>query len=369
MNSNGAREWGHASRYYASAVAPPVTISGRPRTAQYAWAERPLTPTAEDRWAALLEKAAPGARQTVERAFKQWNNIIRDHLRSETALRLTVGDDAQAVPVRVVGGMPAPFAEVMREFEGGEWLLLNRPLLIAAVNGTVFVESNYGAAADLLGGLPPLPSCEDVGRVRGMAEQLLKKLDDAKVVERIIGIEEDVLGAYFFRVPEIRLYWMVIGIVSAALGVSVEALTVVVLAHELAHAYTHLGRDIDSERWETEDFARADPSIVEGLAQFYTKVICERLEARAPAAAEAYKTLLAKQSGPYRAHVEWVDESERGGEIVRVAMIECRSQGIRDSERFSAAIDRHRKQVKGREKPRKPGDGSADALFSPAGGD
>jgi len=91
-------------------------------------------------------------------------------------------------------------------------------------------------------------------------------------MERIFDIREDVLGAYYFRIPEIRLYWVVIGIVARAIGVSVEALTVVVLAHELAHAYTHLGHDIDNERWETERFARTELDIVEGLAQFYTQV-------------------------------------------------------------------------------------------------
>jgi hypothetical protein len=62
----------------------------------------------------------------------------------------------------------------------------------------------------------------------------------------------------------------VIGITARALGVSPDALTIVVLAHELAHAYAHLGRDIDNERWETEQFAKSDIDIVEGLAQFYT---------------------------------------------------------------------------------------------------
>jgi hypothetical protein len=101
-----------------------------------------------------------------------------------------------------------------------------------------------------------------------MAENWLAKLDEIRAVEKIIGIDEDVLGAYFFRVPEIRLYWVVIGITARALGVPPDALTIVVLAHELAHAYTHLGRDIDNERWDTERFAKSDLDIVEGLAQY-----------------------------------------------------------------------------------------------------
>jgi hypothetical protein len=130
--------------------------------------------------------------------------------------------------------------------------------------------------------------------------------------------------------------------------VDADALTIVVLAHELAHAYTHLGRAIDNERWETEQFARSALDIVEGLAQFYTQVVCMRLEARMPAALKAYQTLVAKQSGPYRAHQKWVGNDERGGEIVRVSMIECRSRGITAASEFSEAVKRYRIDIRGR---------------------
>ena len=188
----------------------------------------------------------------------------------------------------------------------------------------------------------------DIRRVRETATNWLRKLDERNTVKQVIGIEEDVLGAYFFRIPQIRLYWVVIGITARTLGVAVEALTIVVLAHELAHAYTHLGRDIDNERWDTGHFADSDLDIVEGLAQFYTKVICTRLQDRMPAALQAYEALLKEQSGPYRAHLNWVESDERGGEIVRVSMIECRSRGITASSNFSEAIKRYRFGVRGR---------------------
>jgi hypothetical protein len=55
----------------------------------------------EKRFATFLAKLAPRLKNDVERAFRQWNNVVRDHLRTETDLRLTVGDDAQAVPVHI----------------------------------------------------------------------------------------------------------------------------------------------------------------------------------------------------------------------------------------------------------------------------
>ena len=71
---------------------------------------------------------------------------------------------------------------------------------------------------------------------------------------------------HFFKVPEIRLYWMAIALVAQMLAAPLDALTVVVLTHELAHAYSHLGRDIDGRRWETDAFAKTDLSIAEGIA-------------------------------------------------------------------------------------------------------
>lgn len=42
---------------------------------------------------------------------------IRAVLRSEMALRLTFDGQTQAVPVNVVEGMPAPFADAIEEFK------------------------------------------------------------------------------------------------------------------------------------------------------------------------------------------------------------------------------------------------------------
>ena len=139
---------------------------------------------------------------------------------------------------------------------------------------------------------------------------------------------------------------MVIGLMAGILGVSAEALTIVVLAHELAHAYTHLGSDIDGQRWKVGDFARADLRIVEGLAQFYAEEVCNRLESRVPAASEAYKRLLEHQSCPYRAHEAWRSSGKAAGEVVRVSMIECRSQGFLKYDQFEEALKRHRQALR-----------------------
>jgi hypothetical protein len=55
----------------------------------------------------------------------------------------------------------------------------------------------------------------------------------------------------------------------------------------------------------TEAFARADLHIAEGIAQFYTEVICRKMQGRFPAADNAHRALLHYQSGPYRVHEAW----------------------------------------------------------------
>lgn len=348
-NRASAKAWGHPSRHYSEWGNGTYAAKRRPGE------QNP------GRWAEALEEASPGIRSSVERAYKQWNTILRDYLRSETALRLTVGDDSRSVPVRVVDGMPLPFASVMRELEGLEWLLLHRPTIVQAAHGTQFMAHHVDEVRSVMGDKAGPSNRDEIQRVQQTAEAWLKELNHSKAIDRIIGIEEDVLGAYFYRVPEIRLYWVVIGITARALGVSAEALTIVVLAHELAHAYTHLGRDIDSERWDTEQFAAAELDIVEGLAQFYTAVLCQRLEQRMPSASSAYKALLAKQTGPYRAHLDWVKADEQSGEIVRVSMIECRSQGIAAAKRFTEAIERYRQGIRIRPKTKAQAKVEADA--------
>ena len=283
----------------------------------------------------FLKRHEPELKVRVERAFKQWNNILRHCLQNETGLRLTVGDDAQAVPVRIDDGLPAPFAEVLQRFDEHTWtLLLNRAVLHEGVRATTFLRREFGWVKNWLGVEPCPAEYEEVRHIGAFLYLLLRRLRSSYFIERIRSIQEDVLGAYFFRLPEVRLYWMVIGFLSGVLGVSVEALTLVVAAHELAHAYTHLGRDIDGGRWAPETFAAANLAIAEGLAQFYTKVICKKLETRFPSGWEAYERLLKLQSGPYLVHEDWTEGSEAVGEVVRISMITCRSTNTAKLGRF-----------------------------------
>ena len=90
--------FGGEYRYYGSSTAPdPAAASNR----------------ATGEIAALLKEYDPELERRVSRSFRQWNNVLRDQLRNEMGLRLSIGDETQAVPVRIVPGFPAPFQNVL----------------------------------------------------------------------------------------------------------------------------------------------------------------------------------------------------------------------------------------------------------------
>jgi hypothetical protein len=284
----------------------------------------------------------------VRRTLKQWNNVIRDHLRNEMGLRLTVGNEAQAVPLRVVDGMPASFGDLLSSLDPIIWgFLLRMRVLENTLEGLRFTERDYSKLFIKPPGSLPTALPQEVSEARLFIEGLVVWLKKQEVQERLKRIQQDILGAYFFRVPEISVYWMVLGIMSGVLGVPVDALAIVVATHELAHAYSHLGLDIDGSRWETEAFARTELNIAEGIAQFYTKMTCRKLQDRFPAAENAYRALLEYQSGPYRVHETWTDpklnsqnpkSADRAGEVVRSCMIEGRKTSITAYSEFESRL-------------------------------
>ena len=121
---------------------------------------------------------------------------------------------------------------------------------------------------------------------------------------------------------------MPIAMVAAMIEVKIEDLTVVVLVHELTHGYTQLGRDIDGGRWDRAAFGRSDLAVIEGLAQFYTEVVTEKMSARVPGPRIAFERLLDLQSDPYVAYRKWMqDDSSKRGETVRFTMVAARTRG------------------------------------------
>ena len=123
------------------------------------------------------------------------------------------------------------------------------------------------------------------------------------------------------------------------INVPIDALTVVVLTHELAHAYTHLGLDIDSHAWSVSSFAATDIHILEGLAQYYTEAVCYNIAKGYPAALDTFEKLLSEQSMPYQCYKDWIDDGGVAGELILHYLIRTRQHNIRDYDRFLQEFD------------------------------
>lgn len=321
-------------------------------------AERPsgylLEGPTESRIRNLLLRRDSNLRERIERAVRQWNPVIREQLRNETGLRFTLEKKTLQIPVTIVDGLPLPLEPVMAKVE--EWileLLRHKRSIRPAVELLDSLAKRWGNISAHLTqkNLPPSASLEELGRARKLLTDLQNNLPILEVAKKTREINTDVLGAYFFRKPRVEVYWMAIAIYAELIGASVEGLAAAVLIHELAHAYTHVGYDIDGQQWETQSFGKANLCIIEGLAQFYTCVISERLSERLPEAHQGYVRFLKLQSGPYRAHLLWANHLGDVCEVVRGAMLEARCHRITDDARFLSLLDQYHKQLKGFARP------------------
>jgi hypothetical protein len=188
------------------------------------------------------------------------------------------------------------------------------------------------------------------------ADQVVKALVQMANVEHfdlarhVLKVNEDILGAFFFDPHEgekyyrtnystdIRIYWGAIGLFARILGLSVEGLTVKVLAHEYAHAYTHLGFDRVGRRWSGKGFGASEHKLREGLAQYWTVIALKRLESRVPDALSAYETLLPKQPNAYQSHVPWL--KSYSPDTVAAALTLLRAKGSLKYDDFCAELER-----------------------------
>ena len=319
--------WGDADRYYVRHQSDDATLTGGP-------------------WEQTLDHVLPDCRAKVERTVALWNQRVRNQLTTEISFRLL----GRQIPIRVTDGLPAPLFDVLEQTSGLEVLLFQESLLRAVERGTAFMESVRDLVRDQSGRIVGPARPREIRLVHDTAKAWLELLKKHDLSRTIRGIEEDVLGAYFLHQHEVRIYWLAIGIYSVLLSIPLEGLTIVVLAHELAHAYTHIGYDIDGHDWPTRRFAATDLAIIEGLAQFYAQVVCTKFEKQMPEAIDAFDRLMEHQSGIYKTHTKWVEKDEKeSGEIIRVSLVECRRSG-KDMHRhdFTETVERRRREITGR---------------------
>ena len=297
----------------------------------------------------LISQLPENTKDRVEEAKNIFNKLIRDSIRFELRLSLNSGrnneveDEHRAytkITIKINAGYPDKLKniQVPETYKTAAILSQIRPELSQLkessrqVTDFIIAYQNIEALFEFVDGAILYAFDE--------AEKLLEIVDEYDLVKEILNIDNDILGCYKFGkktfnfLPsvsgsifgEVYLYWGVIGLISSRLGVEVEALTAVVLAHELSHAYSHLGFDIDGNNWDNGGFKNTESAVKEGLAQYYTELVIKRLRYKIPGAWEAYIKLLEKQNEDYYTHKIWMDEIKVTPEIVRSALIQLRTE-------------------------------------------
>lgn len=234
--------------------------------------------------------------------------------------------------------MPESFQVLLDEWEDPtDWIMqLRRPQLEGTLDGLRGLVADPGFLKARFGGDIDSIDLRAIDSTAALIERLLATPSaKPQLPNYIVRYDDDVLGRYSVRTSEIKLYWVVLGAQAALMNVPVEALTIVVLAHELAHAYTHVGVDMDGHSWDTDKFAGTDLRIIEGLAEYYTCILCTvRYRAKLPQLVDAYQALEARSSDLYMVHRKWERLGPRLGEAIRLAMLTARRLGIQRYEEF-----------------------------------
>lgn len=328
----------------------------------------------------LIKRVPRETEAQVKRARDRYRAAIQEALRVETRLQLRTANDEDPsgshvqVPIEVTPGYPAVMEDI--EFDDDFDLLL---LLVRYREMLQQSDRSLPSLSDLQRHLTERPewakwvtvSGSDITQVHAWVALLLKRLSDQDPMNKLLAIRDDWLGVYESwaefetdddRRPNrarIQLFWGVIGLASQWMPCSIEDLTIKVMTHELAHAYTQLGADIGGRRWLVSAFHQSDSALKEGLAQYYTERVLTRLRTRFEGALNVYRKMMPGQPPAYRTHIPWTKGFSP--EAARRAMIEVRRWREKTAPDFERRLEAAQKELEPVAKTAKPG--ALDDLF------
>jgi len=115
-------------------------------------------------------------------------------------------------------------------------------------------------------------------------------------------------------------------------------------AHELAHAYNHLGQDKDGGNRYWKNFHEVDLYIKEGLAEFYSFQFAQKYQQKYPYLIECFEKTYNDQnfSEEYYEYRNWENTLEE----VYMSMIIARRQDIKDINRFRRLLQENKKVLR-----------------------
>lgn len=248
--------------------------------------------------------------------------------------------DKSSIPIKVVDRVPLSLLELFDKFDDNHIeLLLHYRRMKSAARELEFNINRYSTFTDYH---QKSTSINELNQSISHLNKLIKEVEDCGILEAIQKLGPDLLGAYFLQDNRVELYWLCIGLCNILHDLPIEDFTLVVLIHELAHGYTHIGFDKDGNYWDTEHFSHCDLKIVEGFAQFYTEMLCRDYFNQATA---AFNALLSKQSTEYTDYKKWFDEKEPDKyEKARRILLKTRKNKITNYDEFRHYLEKIREE-------------------------
>lgn len=278
--------------------------------------------------------------KTFKRVIIEWAPRIRDFLREETGLMLhSKRSKDPGLEIVVVG------INVEPDFEN----------VFAKLVDKKFQDLDFGRYCKLRKFMEYMHEHEEFfedesekGNIRALIEfckNYFKENDINNIVEKLFktsGRGMDLWGAYIPKQMRVELYYLPILLLCKLMETDIEHTAAVILAHELAHAYHHVGKDKDGAVWDT--FAESEPKIVEGLAQYYALRFVEEFESQFRGLRNAYDGIIKLQTGDYCIHEEWSREYKN--EHVRFALIAARRNSVTGYKDFEQLLKKSSEIVK-----------------------
>jgi len=285
----------------------------------------------------------------VINSYKKNNQKIRNALSEKIGFALhyksvVQGDflessERVSIPIKVEDYVPTIFLDILQDCDDDLLeLLLNYNSMVSALNELKFQLEKYNSFSKFH---EDKCSPKEIHSSILHLEKLIHAVDASGIMEKLKRIGPDVFGAYYFYERRVELYWLSIGMYSLIYNTPVDELTIVVLTHELAHGYSHVGFDIDGNDWDTDAFSKTDLKIVEGIAQFYTEMICYDFFERA---SKTFNNLLDKQEIQYYDYKNWFEPHEENKyEKMRSTIRKVRKHRITEYRHFNEVLDRIRR--------------------------
>jgi hypothetical protein len=305
----------------------------------------------------ILEVIAPDTRDRVQAVVSKHSKMIHEALYHLT--RLEIRNEPSfgrrgTLDVLLEEGHATSFRPgALSDLEGVQAQLASlKPSASRLHDAVTHFQKRLQGVPDVLKEFPELQPPD--GLLDGCLKttrMIMDKVIGQELLPEILAVHGERFGTFTLddsvQGGKVKLYWAVMGyFVYTKPEVSLEGLAEFILAHELAHAFIHVGFDAVSRRWVGDDFKKTDNSLKEALAQYYAVKVVEELGEKLPHARDSYKALLAMQKGKnYRLHEPWLDpETGYHPEIMRAALIPLRQSGpIRKFEEFAKRLGREKK--------------------------